>query len=143
MRLEIRDYIGPARWRWVLTEADGTFIKDYEVHLDETAWQFEAFRDMDHYLRWHVPLDRCGIDDKTIAAEVGVWITAQVLGPIAMELVKQGQQRHVTVAVVAHSDAIDLLLRPLHLARIEGKPLVAQNVTLVMQLHEPGKDDPR
>ena len=141
LRLEVREYASPAKWRWVLTGADGEFIRDHEVRLDAAAWQFEAFRDVHHYLSWHVAPDRRGIDDTTIVAEVGAWITEQVLGPIADELAKRARKRPVTVAVVAPAEATDLLLRPLQLAHVNGTPLAGQDVTLVMQPDDPGADD--
>lgn len=133
LRLEARDYAGPARWRWVLTGSDGAFIADHQVRLDETAWQFEAFGDLHHYLSWHVAPDRRGTDDARIVAEVGAWITGQVLGPIAGELARRARKRHVTVLVTVPADAADLFSRPLELAHVDGQPLAAQDVTLVMQ----------
>ena len=35
LRLDVRDYEGPTRWRWVLTDASGAFIADHEVRIDE------------------------------------------------------------------------------------------------------------
>ena len=54
LRLEVRDFEDPARWRWVLTGAGGAFLADHEVRLDDGCWQFEAFTDLLGYLTWHV-----------------------------------------------------------------------------------------
>jgi hypothetical protein len=121
------------RWRWRLTGSDGAFIAGHQVRLDKTAWQFEAFGDLHHYLSWHVAPDRRGTDDARIVAEVGAWIADQVLGPIACELARRGRKRHVTVQVIVPAAAAELLLRPLELAYVGGKPLAVQDVTLVMQ----------
>ena len=52
MRLEVLDFGGPTRWRWRLTEADGgAFLADHIVELDPGDWQYEAFTDLDGYLR--------------------------------------------------------------------------------------------
>jgi hypothetical protein len=53
LRLEVKDYDGPTRWRWVLKDETGAFIADHEVRLDEGSWQYEAFTDtavVDRYL---------------------------------------------------------------------------------------------
>lgn len=46
LRLEVRDFAGLDRWRWVLTDSAGTFVADHEVRLDATCWQYEAFTDL-------------------------------------------------------------------------------------------------
>ena len=141
LRLEIRDYTGPGKWRWALTDVNGMLIKDHKVCLDEAAWQFEAFMDVHRYLSWHIAPDRRGIDDVGIVAELGEWVTEQVLGSIAGELAEQALRRHLTVTVIAPFEATDLLLCPLQLANVGGKPLAAQDVTLVMQSGKPDNHD--
>jgi hypothetical protein len=70
LHLEARDYAGPARWRWVLTDAAGNFLADHEVRLAPNDWQFEAFTDLTGYLSWHVSPDRRREDE----ARIGVWL---------------------------------------------------------------------
>jgi hypothetical protein len=86
LRLEAREYEGPARWRWALVhEASGADVAGHEVQLDAGDWQFEAFRDLYQYLSWHVAPDRRDADEARIVSEVGEWIGARVLGPVAGE----------------------------------------------------------
>jgi hypothetical protein len=72
LRLETREYGGPGRWRWVLTDdASGAFIADHDVRLDESSWQYEAFMDLQHYVSWHAAPDQYAQDEAQIVAEVG------------------------------------------------------------------------
>jgi CHAT domain/Protein of unknown function (DUF3039) len=134
LRLEVRAFEDQTRWRWVLIdEADGAEVAVNDVQLDVTDWQFKAFADLYRYLGWHVAPDRRGIDDIRIVGEVGEWIGTQVFGLVADALAGRARHHHVTVRVVAPADAADLLLRPLELAHVNGRPLAAQGITLVMQ----------
>ncbi len=130
LRLEARDFAGPARWRWVLTGPDGDFTADHEVRLDAGCWQYEAFTDLLGYLRWHAAPDRRDADEARIVAEVGEWIGAEVLGPVAAAMAGAGP---ATVRVMVPEEARVLLYRPLGLAHVNGRPLAVQDVALVMQ----------
>jgi hypothetical protein len=112
LRLEVREFGDLTRWRWVLTNADGTFIVDHEVRLDAGRWEYDAFTDLLGYLQWHVAPDRWDTDEARIVGEVGAWIGAEVLGPVADALVRQ---RLATVRVVVPASARSLLFRPLEL----------------------------
>jgi hypothetical protein len=37
--------------RWLLQDRGGALSADHEVRLDDRSWQFEAFADLDRYLR--------------------------------------------------------------------------------------------
>src|SRR6266404_32578 len=90
LRLEIREFRGLTRWRWVLTdEVTGGLIADHEVRLDSSAAEYEAFGDLRGYLRWHCAPDRRAEDEARIVGAVGAWIGSQVLGPIAAALARQ------------------------------------------------------
>jgi hypothetical protein len=123
LRLEVRDYTDSARWRWVLTDGAGAFIKDHEVRLDPNDWQFEAFTNLAGYLSWHVAPDRRREDEARIVTEVGQWIGSQVLSPVAQAL---PTRRPATVTVTVPDQARGLLFLPLELAHAGGKPLPAQ-----------------
>jgi tetratricopeptide (TPR) repeat protein len=113
----------------VLTDSAGAFINDHEVRLDPKDWQFEAFNDLTGYLSWHVAPDRRPADEDRVVNEVGGWIGSQILGPLSHALLTR---RPATVTVTVPDDARDLLFLPLELAHAGGKPLSAQDVTLVM-----------
>jgi tetratricopeptide (TPR) repeat protein len=133
LRLEVRDYTGPAGWRWVLTGAAGAFIADHEVRLDERSSQYEAFSDLEYYISSFASVDRYAEDEARIVAGVGQWLESEVFGQIAESLVSAARRAPVTVRVVVPESARALLFRPLELAYAGGRPLAAQDVTLVMQ----------
>lgn len=133
LRLEVKDYVGPARWRWVLTDASGSFIADHEVRVDERSSQYEAFTDLEYYISSYAAGDRYAEDEARIVAEVGQWLGSEVFGRIAESLARTARRAPVTVRVVVPEDARTLLFRPFELAYAGGKPLAAQDVTLVMQ----------
>jgi hypothetical protein len=133
LRLEAREYADPARWRWVLTDPGGSFLADHEVRLDRGCWQFEAFTSLVGYLRWHVSPDRRIAHEAEIVAQVGAWIGEQVLGPVGTAM---AAARPATVRVVVPTDppgAAQLMYLPLGLGHSGGRPLAAQQVTLVTQ----------
>jgi hypothetical protein len=130
LRLEVRDFAGPTRWRWVLRDRDGAFVTDHEVRLDAGCSEYEAFSDLLQYLDWHVAPDQLVRDEARIVRELGEWIGSRVLGPIAQALVRE---RPATVRVVVPPEARVLLFRPLELAHVGGKPISVQDVTLVME----------
>ena len=85
------------------------------------------------YLRWRVSPDRRIAHEAEIVADVGAWIGEQVLGAVGAAM---AAARPATVRVVAPADppeAAQLMFVPLELGHSGGRPLAAQNVTLVMQ----------
>jgi tetratricopeptide (TPR) repeat protein len=130
LRLEVLEFGDLTRWRWRLTGAGGKFLADHEVRLDKSCWQYEAFADLLGYLSWHAAPDQWDEDEARIVGEVGAWIGAEVLGPVAAALVKQ---RPATVRVVVPEAAKALLFRPLELAHVNGTPIALQDITLVME----------
>jgi hypothetical protein len=137
LRLEAVEFADLTQWRWVLTDDSGAFVADYEVRLDASSWQFEAFADLAGYLRWQVAPDQRARDEARIVSAVGEWIGSQVLGPVAAAMVRA---RPATVRVAVPEGAEDLLALPLELGHAGGKPLAVQDVTLVM---ETGSDERR
>ena len=141
--LEVREFAGLTRWRWVLTDSSGAFVADHGVQLDEKCWQFEAFTDLQGYVSWRSAPDRYAEDETRIVGEVGAWIGAEVLGPVAEALVRMRPVTvRVTVAGDAPGEAKALLFRPLELAHVNGRPLFAQDVTLVMDPGDAGFGGP-
>ena len=133
LRLEAQDFTGSGRWRWVLTGPGGEFLADHEAQLDTRCWQFEAFTGLAGYLRWRVSPDRRLAHEAEIVTGVGAWIGEQVLGPVGAAM---AAARPATVRVIVPADppeAAHLMFVPLELGHSGGRPLAAQNVTLVMQ----------
>jgi hypothetical protein len=139
LRLEVSGFEGAGRWRWVLTGPGGKWLADHQVDVDTSCWEFEAFTDLQGYLRWHTAPDRRLEEEAQILAGVGAWAGREVLGPVAGVLVKRrGAVVRVVVGEGEPQQARRVLFLPLELAYANGRALAAQNVTLVME--PPGGD---
>ena len=130
LRLEVKDYQDAARWRWVLTAADGAILADHEVRLDPGCWEYRAVSALPTYLQSHAVPDKRLEDETRIVAEVGDWFSEQVFGPVAQAMVAA---RPAMVQVIIPRRAAPLLGWPLQLARVDGAPVALQDVTLVME----------
>ena len=141
LQLEVREYAGPTRWRWVLTDGGGAFLADHEVRLDNKDWQYEAFANLVGYLSWHVAPDQRAQDEARVTGELGAWIGKEVLGPVAPALASQAP---ATIRVILPPDAVWLASRPLELAHVSQEPLAVQDITLVMDTgaSRPGRKTP-
>jgi hypothetical protein len=132
LQLEILDYGGPDAWRWRLTEEPGGgFLADEEVRLDGEGWQREAFADLDDYLRWHAAPDRRAQSEAELVDAVGSWVGARVLGRVGEAMVEHAP---VAVRLKVPVGAEVLAYRPLELGWVNGRPVGAQGVSLVIEL---------
>ncbi|WP_405771424.1 CHAT domain-containing protein [Streptomyces sp. NBC_01538] len=139
LTLRVEDFAGPDRWRWVLVAQDGEVVARHEVRLDPAGPQYEAFLDLPGYLRRHAAPDVRAEREREIVREVGTWIGAEILGPVAAALLAWAP---AVVRVVVPADvpaARRLMFLPLELAHAEGRPLAVQDVTLVTQLGSGGE----
>ena len=92
---------------------------------------YEAFTDLDGYLRWRAdPEDRVA-SEAVLVAEAGRWIGERVFGAVGRALASRAP---VVVRVIVPGAARVVAFRPLELAVVEGLPLAAQGVALVMQV---------
>jgi hypothetical protein len=130
LRLEVVAYEGPTRWRWVLTGPNGQFLASHEVRLNPYDWQYDALGNLNGLLRWRPIPDRRIADEAQIVADVGDWISDQVLGPVGPALLAA---RPATVRVIVPAEATWIAFCPLELAYVGGGPIAAQEVTLAMQ----------
>ncbi|QXJ25760.1 CHAT domain-containing protein [Actinomadura graeca] len=138
--LRVEQYIGPQRWRWVLTKFDGRLLADHEVRLDASHWQYQAFGDLRGYLREHASPVRRIEHEAQIVSDVGAWLGEQALGPIGRALAREGP---ATVCVIVPPQAAELAHRPLELAHAAGRPLALQGLTLVNQVDDPVRSTDR
>src|SRR3954453_20920434 len=125
LRLEVLDYEGPSRWRWRLTDAGGAFVADHQVNVDAGAWQFEAFTDLERYLRWNAAPDRRLQSEAELTAQVGEWIGTELLGAVGVAMAQRLGLVQLQVPAVAGV----LAYRPWELAFVNGKPLAVQQVS--------------
>ena len=133
-QLEASEFENLARWRWILTSSDGKVLADHRVRLDTSSWQYKALNDLGQHLRLYAAPDQRIADEARIVAEVGVWMGAEVLGPIAAALAGAGPAIVRVVVPAEPKAARGLLHYPLELAYAGDGPLALQGVTLVMQL---------
>jgi tetratricopeptide (TPR) repeat protein len=134
LRLEVRDYAGPERWRWLLTEeGTGRAVADHLVDLARAPGEFAAFTDLYRYLRWHAVPDRRATSEAQIVARVGAWAAREVLGTQVCEAIVGAAP--VTVRVAVPEQAGFVLSWPLELAHAGGRPLAARgDVTFAYDL---------
>jgi hypothetical protein len=138
--LEALDFESPTHWRWRLSDSTGIFLADHVVNVDSSAWQFEAFADLQRYLRSHAAPDRRLASEAELVAQVGDWVADRMLGPVAGVLA----QRRGPVRLIfgdgssptgpATDGLRGLAFWPWELARVGGRTLAAQRVTFVTDL---------
>ena len=130
LSLVVHDFESLAQYRWVLTGPDGEQLASHRVRLDANSPEFEAFLALNHHLRWRADPWARAEDEARIVREIGHWIGTQVLGPISGALAAAAP---ATVRVIVPRAGEDLMFCPLELAYAGGRPLAAQDVSLVMQ----------
>ena len=146
LRLEMRDFEGPLRWRWLLSEeGTGRSLADHQVDLAGGPGEFVAFTDFYRYLRWNAVPDRRTASETQIAARVGAWAREAVLGQAVCDAIVAAAP--VTVRVMVPDRAGFVVSWPLELAHACGQPLAARgDVTLVYDLAPdsvgPGPSEP-
>jgi hypothetical protein len=129
--LEAVDYADAAHWRWLLTRPGGEVVATHDVRLDEGCWQFEAFGDLQRYLRMYVAPDQQITQEADILRQLGDWTGEHVLGPVG-DAVVAAAPVVVTITAASPSAQTTVMMRPLEVARVAGLPLPSQDVVLVM-----------
>ena len=133
LRLEIYEFTDANRWRWRLTDAQGAFLADHAVALDPSDPRYEALFNLPNYLWQRSAPDRRDQDERRLIDEVGAWIAEKVLGADIGEKIVAHGYPPITVRVVVPRVAERLLVVPLEIAHVRGKPLAAQDVSLVFE----------
>ncbi|MFH8772159.1 MULTISPECIES: CHAT domain-containing protein [unclassified Streptomyces] len=133
LRLEVKDWAGPSRWRWLLSGPGGEFLADHEVDLDAPGGRdapgWEGFTDLEWFLRWRAAVDRRLEHEAELLTEVGEWITEWALGrSVAQELARRPGPVHL---VVPQGPGQMLAYRPWQAARLHGRTLAESKVTFV------------
>ena len=135
--LKAVDIDGPSRWRWLLTDAEsGLPLADHQVELDPAASELAAFGDLYEYVRSYAAPDKRAVDEPRIVAETGAWAGLVLLGePVGAAIVSAARSGPVTVRVEIPVELDRVLMWPLELAHVEGRPLAARgDVTLVYNI---------
>jgi tetratricopeptide (TPR) repeat protein len=131
LRLEVTEYTDLSGWRWVLTDANGAFLADHEVRLDQNGELFGAFTALHDYVSWHAAPDKRSAEEIRIVTGLGDWIGTEVFGAaIGSALLTH---RPATVEVILPAGAEEIAYLPLEAARIESRPLAGNDITLVIR----------
>lgn len=124
LMLSVKEYTGPHRWRWLLTDEDtGQALADHRVDLNPRVDEYAAFTDLYRYLRWNAVPDRRIESESEIVTRIGAWAGSEVLGEAIGRSIVDAAPVTVRVAVLA--EAGFLLGWPLELAHADGQPLAA------------------
>src|SRR6266851_555996 len=122
-------------WRWSLTRPGGSFIGEHEVDLDKAEWQYEACTDLYGWLEHYAgPFNDRTVSEERIVAAVGDWISQRLFGAMAGILVAHAP---CSVRLVLAPAAADLAYLPLELARVGGRPMGVERVSLVIDVGAP------
>lgn len=130
--LEVKDFKDPQHWRWLLTDSQGKFLQDFEVGLDSSNSNYNAFLDLYSFLEANSSPDKWLDDQARIIKQVGAWIGKNALGRVGERIAKFSTP--VTVRVVVPTEASGLLYRPWEIALVGDKPLALRNVSLVFEI---------
>ena len=119
------DVGGPLTWRWLLRDAEtGNPLADQLVRLDPASDDVIRFRNLYGYLDEYAATDRWTEDGKRFVHLAGKWAGQELLGPAVGAAILN--EAPVTVRVTAPASLNEVLLWPLELAHVDGKPLAAQ-----------------
>jgi tetratricopeptide (TPR) repeat protein len=132
--LRAENIAGPLKWRWLLSEEEsGAPLASHLVDLDPASEELAAFKDLYGYVRWRVAPDRRRADQMRIVRAAGAWAGRELLGDeIGAAIVAEAP---VTVRVEAPASLGHVLMWPLELAHVGGRPLAARgDVPLVYDI---------
>jgi hypothetical protein len=119
LRLEVASISNRDHWGFVLKDANGAFLADHETALDPA--------DLPGYLRHFVaPDSRREDDERRLIHEVGKWIGEVVHGEAIAEKIIASRPPPVIVRILVPPEAERLVVMPLEIAHVRGKPLSLQ-----------------
>lgn len=131
LRLQLTDYEGPTRWRWVLSDSKGHFLADHDVRLDPADPKYRGFLDLADYLDYY----REAYPPEAQLADLGAWIGEKVFGQLQPALRAHCASPAVAVHVAVPQVAQDLLFRPFELARFaDGQTFWQAGLRFVYEL---------
>jgi tetratricopeptide (TPR) repeat protein len=133
--LEIKEFKDPQHWRWVLNDNRGKFLQDFPVAINIKDSNYQAFLDLDRYLKANSSPDKSLEIQTKLIRQVGTWVGKEVLGRVGEEIAKYATS--ITIKVVVPSEASELLYLPWEMVVAGDKPLAMRNVSLVFEIPGP------
>ncbi|MGH3190594.1 MAG: CHAT domain-containing protein [Streptosporangiaceae bacterium] len=119
------DFAGPMRWRWLVTDEDtGELVTDHQVDLESVPGEVARFQDLYGYARSYAAPDRPVEDGARIVADAGAWAGHALLGEAVGAAIVAAAPVTVRVAVPVVAESV--LLWPMELAHVGGRPLAAR-----------------
>jgi hypothetical protein len=127
--LQAVDVTGPLSWRWLLSDEDSNVpLADHPVALEADPG-VARFADLYGYVRHYAVPDRRVEDGDRFIAEAGAWAGTVLLGESLGRAIVSAAASYgpVTVRVAADQRVEQVLLWPLELAHVDGKPLAERD----------------
>ncbi len=128
------DDSAPLRWRWLLRDEEtGDPLADHQVTVDPAAVDVARFADLYDYTRSYAAPDRRTEEQQRYMALAGEWAARELLGePVGAAITEAAP---VVVRVRVPEALSQVLLWPLELTQVDGRPLAARgDVTLVYDI---------
>lgn len=121
-------------WRWVLTDANGTFVADHSVALNPSETKYQALFKLRAFLWEFAAPDRRETEERRLMENLGAWIGDVVLGKSIGDKIIAHSAPPIIVRVRVPPVAERVLFMPLETAHARGKPLAVQGVSLVFEV---------
>jgi len=86
--LSVTKFADPQHWTWQLATPRGKLLGKHRVALDSSQPEYEAFVDLDNYLRLHTAPDQRNVYERQMLERVGAWVGREVLGGLGELIVK-------------------------------------------------------
>jgi hypothetical protein len=135
LHLEVKDFKDPQHWRWVLNDGQGKYLQDFPVAINTKEANYQAFLDLDRYLKANSSPDKWLEIQTKLIHQVGSWVGKEVLGRVGEEIAKYATP--ITIKVVVPPEASELLYLPWEMAVVGDKPLAMRSMSLVFEIPDP------
>jgi len=134
LALEVVEFADVDHWRWSLKDAHGAFLADHAIRLDRNDPRYRALWDLPGYIRHYSKLDNRDEDERRLLQEIGAWLGETLLGQTIAGAISDHAMSPVVVRIVVPPEAEQLLVLPIELAHMSGKPIGLLGVSVVFEV---------
>lgn len=134
LHLHLREYRSPSQWRWQLDDANGNYLADHEVRLDDQAVEYRGYTDLPGYLAHYGGAREEIRPHAALLDELGAWLGAQVFGGLREKLLEHQSFPATPIQVHLPLAAQHLIQAPLELAHLDGQPLARQGIRFIYRV---------